>query len=204
MPYTEYDYLAHHGVKGQKWGRRRYQNEDGSYKSGAQGRYDDSDGSKPTGTRSELRRATMTGGLIGRIRYKKSHGDIRDDRIERKQERIANKYNKKIAKSERSDQKIMNARERHRVRLKQKGRDVADFDEGTRYVKAGNKAYSKTISDYSAARQRAAADKSYKKSAEYKAARKAYRTQRANDLYFGKKGTKLQLAAEQARKKKRR
>ena len=25
------DYLAHYGVKGQKWGIRRYQNEDGSY-----------------------------------------------------------------------------------------------------------------------------------------------------------------------------
>ena len=33
-------YLAHHGVKGQKWGERRYQNEDGSYKAGAEGRYD--------------------------------------------------------------------------------------------------------------------------------------------------------------------
>lgn len=33
-------YLAHHGVKGQRWGTRRYQNEDGSYKSGAEGRYD--------------------------------------------------------------------------------------------------------------------------------------------------------------------
>lgn len=36
--YTE-SYLAHHGVKGQKWGTRRYQNEDGSYKPGAEGRY---------------------------------------------------------------------------------------------------------------------------------------------------------------------
>lgn len=25
------DYLAHHGIKGQKWGIRRFQNEDGSY-----------------------------------------------------------------------------------------------------------------------------------------------------------------------------
>ncbi len=33
-------YLAHHGVKGQKWGIRRYQNEDGSYKAGHEGRYD--------------------------------------------------------------------------------------------------------------------------------------------------------------------
>lgn len=42
MNREEYDealYLAHHGVKGQKWGHRRYQNEDGSYKSGAEGRY---------------------------------------------------------------------------------------------------------------------------------------------------------------------
>lgn len=31
--------LYHHGVKGQKWGVRRYQNEDGSYKHGAEGRY---------------------------------------------------------------------------------------------------------------------------------------------------------------------
>lgn len=32
--------LAHHGILGQKWGIRRYQNEDGSYKPGARGRYD--------------------------------------------------------------------------------------------------------------------------------------------------------------------
>ena len=38
-PITEDDYLAHFGVKGQKWGVRRYQNLDGSYKSGAEGRY---------------------------------------------------------------------------------------------------------------------------------------------------------------------
>ena len=37
---TSDDFLAHHGVKGQKWGVRRYQNEDGSYKPGAEGRYD--------------------------------------------------------------------------------------------------------------------------------------------------------------------
>lgn len=32
--------LYHHGILGQKWGVRRYQNTDGSYKSGAEGQYD--------------------------------------------------------------------------------------------------------------------------------------------------------------------
>lgn len=35
------DELYHHGVRGQEQGIRRYQNEDGSYKSGAEGRYYD-------------------------------------------------------------------------------------------------------------------------------------------------------------------
>lgn len=33
-------YLAHHGVKGQRWGVRRYQNEDGSLTSAGRKRYD--------------------------------------------------------------------------------------------------------------------------------------------------------------------
>lgn len=32
-------YLAHHGIKGQKWGVRRFQNEDGSYTSAGRARY---------------------------------------------------------------------------------------------------------------------------------------------------------------------
>lgn len=40
------DYLAHHGVKGQKWGVRRYQNADGSYTDEGQAHYGQSNGRK--------------------------------------------------------------------------------------------------------------------------------------------------------------
>ena len=55
------NYLSHHGIKGQKWGVRRFQNEDGSYKSGAEGRYDDSVGS-----------AGSTGSFLSKRKEKKA------------------------------------------------------------------------------------------------------------------------------------
>lgn len=43
--YYESSHLAHHGVKGMKWGVRRYQNTDGSLTAAGKKRYSDSDGS---------------------------------------------------------------------------------------------------------------------------------------------------------------
>lgn len=40
------DELAHHGIKGQRWGVRRFQNEDGSLKSAGKKRYGDGEESK--------------------------------------------------------------------------------------------------------------------------------------------------------------
>lgn len=40
--------LYHHGVKGQKWGIRRYQNQDGTWTNAGKKRYGDSDGDLPS------------------------------------------------------------------------------------------------------------------------------------------------------------
>lgn len=40
MTYLYESYLAHHGVKGQKWGVRRYQNDDGTLTAEGKARYD--------------------------------------------------------------------------------------------------------------------------------------------------------------------
>lgn len=39
------DYIAHHGIKGQRWGVRRYQNKDGSYTEAGKKRYTNSNSS---------------------------------------------------------------------------------------------------------------------------------------------------------------
>lgn len=60
-------YLAHHGVKGQKWGVRRYQNEDGSLTPAGKNRYLKSDG---TLTRAGRRRQALRNDYITRNEHR--------------------------------------------------------------------------------------------------------------------------------------
>lgn len=59
MYYIQSDELMHYGVMGMHWGERRYQNEDGSYKPGAEGRY------APKGVNGGSRSGGRTGGIHG-------------------------------------------------------------------------------------------------------------------------------------------
>ena len=51
----EQDYLAHHGIKGMKWGVRRFQNEDGSLTNVGKSRYKKSNSEKSDKTRKYIK-----------------------------------------------------------------------------------------------------------------------------------------------------
>ena len=61
------DYLEHHGIKGQKWGIRRFQREDGTRTEAGKKRY------RSDEYKRGLAIATCKGGLIGRALYKRKH-----------------------------------------------------------------------------------------------------------------------------------
>lgn len=71
---SDEDYLAHHGVKGQHWGIRRYQNEDGSLTAEGRQKYGYNQGwearqqyKKGSISKEQLREAKKAKGTIGKI-----------------------------------------------------------------------------------------------------------------------------------------
>jgi len=62
------DFLEHHGIKGQKWGVRRYQNEDGSLTAAGKARYGNGDGGETIkvgkNMRKEARRNFFKNGTV--------------------------------------------------------------------------------------------------------------------------------------------
>jgi hypothetical protein len=82
-------YLIHYGIKGQKWGIRRYQNEDGTLTAEGKKRYLNEDGSYNDTAIKELKIKANNYSDKQRIRDKKLYGSNAEKRI-----------NKKMAKGE--------------------------------------------------------------------------------------------------------
>lgn len=100
MSHSENDdnYLAHHGVKGQKWGVRRWQNSDGSLTPDGKIHYyghGKKEAERTEGNKS--RNGSFTTGSKRQDRFiakEQKRSDRSDKHVEKKLEKLANKYKK--------------------------------------------------------------------------------------------------------------
>ena len=70
MSMTHSNSLCHYGVKGQKWGRRRYQNPDGTLTAAGKKRYSDDDGNESRSeTRKKIAKGLAAGAAVGLAAY---------------------------------------------------------------------------------------------------------------------------------------
>ena len=74
-------YLAHHGIKGQKWGVRRYQNPDGSYTDEGKRRYGSGSKSSKIALSPKKRYSDLTDEEISN-RIKRRQNEIKLDELE--------------------------------------------------------------------------------------------------------------------------
>lgn len=87
-------YLAHHGIKGQKWGVRRYQNNDGSLTSLGKQRY----GEKPVYKSTAVRKM-----LAPELRDKYSFGKLQEHSARKHAQRQRAYADKRLAKTGKTD-----------------------------------------------------------------------------------------------------
>jgi hypothetical protein len=156
MTYEYEQYLAHHGIKGQKWGVRRYQNEDGSLTEDGKKKYLISENSrykyiKKLGKESGKKDYDFT--------YEKAKNMFSDDFVKRNRESYARmkKAEEDYFKTSLSDKKNKNEKERReretRAFYEQEiKREVSNFigkNSGKKVTsfKAAGKKYKESVDD---------------------------------------------------------
>ncbi len=132
--------LTHHGIKGQKWGQRRFQNEDGTWTAAGKERYGDDDGS-PRSFKGNIHRALAANyGLNAKV-YSKSNKVLASMNKQAQNEQL-----KKAAAADQAKKDKLNARNEARLakqnqKTAQKATMMAkiyEINEKT-YTKLGNK-----------------------------------------------------------------
>lgn len=185
--YTEINYrdsLYHHGIKGQKWGVRRYQNEDGSYTDAGRARYGIGDLIR------DRRIASVQRQTARRLRKSQKFQTNLSSTREKNLHKIENKYQKKIdkAKAQGKDSAVIKSYEA------KKDYKIQDFKSGTEIINKAHKYYDSTITNYGDMKISALNDKSIKKTQAYKDAGRRYVTNRMMDLSYGRAYTTLMNA----------
>lgn len=198
MNYYGYEFvresdLTHHGILGQKWGVRRFQNDDGTWTAAGKERYGTANGSfKGTIHRNMADVYDMN------ARYYEKHGNkqlasanrqamkaqlqkARDADRAKADEKIAKlkaKQERRAQERNEFNQNTLNTREKNLAKLKANSKKssekIKDFQEGTKSIKAGQKKVNDVIGRYDKMTIAAVKDRSIKRSSEYKQAREEY------------------------------
>lgn len=159
----------------------------------------------------------------GRKRY-----GVSSARLNKAQERVANRFDKKVQKEEVSRKKLIAKRTEYRKKLvtkydkkiakrlekgktgsvaalaEDKKERLKDYDAGTKAFNRGMKRYEDIISNYMKQSIKALDSKTNSRDVtrgqQYIRAQQAYFSQQKYDFWFGKGQTKLQYASQEARK----
>lgn len=124
-------YLAHHGIRGQKWGVRRYQNEDGSLTSAGKSRYSTDSATKTSKSlnRIEQENAVLkTKSAIARMKAEKAYQKGKDSKSESYTKR-AKEYDDAVKAGEKLTKRLVSDATKRGYSIQSK--DV------TRYTHAG-------------------------------------------------------------------
>ena len=125
---TRTDELQHHGIKGQRWGIRRFQNKDGSLTPAGRRRYDDGDGREKSNNYERVQVGGQTFKVYGKRpenkAYAKRASELGKKSVDDIKKSVKNERNNKVDKNANTEKryKIPKEKSLHRLQLEEKYR----------------------------------------------------------------------------------